>query len=133
MEYKLEADSFFLLLRPEVYDSDIQYPNNTIMKVNLNSRGFSACTTMDIDIKEFKRFASALNDVYEALHGSAAITEPYGKQIIQFSADKTGHIMISGMLHNYGNDGGYQSLRFETSVDQTFLASFVKALKEELH
>lgn len=130
MECKLEADSFSLLLKAKVFNSDIQYPNNTILEIALDSSGFCACTTMDIDIKEFRSFVSEINDLYETLHGSAAITEPYGEQIIQFSADKKGHILVSGMLHNYGHNGHNQSLKFENSFEQTFLKSFVSSLKE---
>lgn len=130
MEHKLKADSFSLLLKTNVYYSDVQYPNNTVLEVILDSSGFCACTTMDIDIKEFKVFVSEIRDLYETLHGSAAITEPYGDQIIQFSADKAGHILVSGMLHNNAKNGHYQSLRFENSFDQTYLYSFVSSLIE---
>lgn len=132
MEFMLNANSFSLLLKAKVYYSDIQYPNNTTLYITLNSSGFCACTTMDIDIKEFKSFAAGINDLYETLSGSAEITEPYGEQIIQFSTDKTGHINVSGMLHNSGNNGHYQYLKFENSFDQTFLKSFAGSLKEML-
>ena len=130
MEFKLEAISFSLLLKIETCYSDMQYLNNTILETTLNSDGFCACTTMEIDIKEFKDFASKINDIYATLRGSAAITEPYGEQIIQFSADKTGHIHVSGMLHNNWRDGHEQSLKFENSFDQTFLKSFANSLQE---
>lgn len=130
MEYKLKADSFSLLLKTKVYYSDIQYPENTILEIILDSSGFCACATMDIDIKGFRSFASEINHLYETLHGSVEITEPYGEQIIQFSADKSGHIFVSGMLHNNGKNGHNQILKFENSFDQTFLKSFVDSLND---
>ena len=130
MEFKLEANSFSLFLKAKVYYSDVQYPNNTILQITLNSSGFGACTVMDIDIKEFKSFASKINDLYETLHGSVAITEPYGEQKILFSAERTGYINVSGILHSNGENGHYQSLKFENSFDQTFLKPFAASLKE---
>ena len=124
---KLEASSFSLLLKLKVFHSDIQYPTNAVLEIALHSGDFSGSTLMDIDIKEFKRFFCKLNDLYETLHGSAAIAEPYGKQMIQFSSDPSGHIHVTGMICNGG-----QSLQFENSFDQTFLKPFVSSLKEIL-
>lgn len=127
MVCRLEAGSFSLLLTLKVFSSDIQYPNNTILEIALNSGDFSGSTSMDIDIKEFKSFVCNLSDLYETFRGSAAITEPYSKQMIQFSSDRTGHIHVSGMIRNDG-----QSLQFENCFDQTFLKAFVSSLKEIL-
>lgn len=123
----LETGSFSLLLKLKVFHSDIQYPNNAALELTLQSGDFRGCTSMDIDIKEFRRFVCGLNGLYETLQGSAAIAEPYGKQVIQFSTDHSGHIHVSGMICNGG-----QSLRFENSFDQTFLKPFVSSLKEML-
>lgn len=128
MEFKLESHSFSLLLKAKVFCSDMY--NNTLLEITLNSDGFSACTTMDIDFNEFKNFAVKINDLYETLRGNAAITEPYGEQIIHFSADEKGCINVSGILHSCGKNGHYQSLKFENSFDQTFLRPFAVSLKE---
>ena len=127
MVYKLETSSFSLLLKLKVFYSDIQYPTNTVLEIALHSGGFNGSTSMDIDIKEFKSFVCSLSDLYETLRGSAAITEPYGKQTIRFSSDHAGHIHVSGMICNNG-----QSLQFENHFDQTFLKTFVSSLKEML-
>lgn len=130
MEYKLIADSFSLVLKTNVFYSDIQYPIDTILEVILESDGFCACTTMDINIKEFREFVSDINNLYETLQGSTAIKEPYGEQNIQFSVDKTGHVFVSGLLHNNYRNGHNQLLEFENSFDQSFLKSFVSSLNE---
>ena len=49
----LESESFSLSLDFQVFESDISYPSNTILTISVSSAGFSASTTMDIDIKEF--------------------------------------------------------------------------------
>ncbi|MBR1530306.1 MAG: hypothetical protein IJ642_13560 [Oscillospiraceae bacterium] len=130
MKYELTADSFSLALNTIVFESDIEYPNNTILEVTVESGGFRACTTMDIDIKEFRVFISEINRLYETLQGDTMIKEPYGSQKIQFSADKKGHILVSGFLHNNFRNGNHQSLEFENSFDQTFLKAFVMALND---
>lgn len=130
MEYNLIADSFSLVLKTNVFYSDIQYPANTILEVILESDGFSACTTMDINIKEFREFVSDINSLYETLNGCTTIKEPYGEQNIQFSVDKTGHIFVSGLLHNNYRNGHNQLLEFKNSFDQSFLKSFVSSLNE---
>lgn len=130
MEYKLESNTFSLVLNPNIYYSDIQIPANTSLKITLKSSGFCAQTSMDIDIKEFKVFISEIEKLYNTLKGNAEMTEPYGKQHIKFSADRTGHIYVTGMLSSNGSDGYFQSLEFENSFDQTYLKSFVYSLKE---
>ena len=129
MEYTLDAEKFSLTLSPKIYYSDIEYPENTILHIQLYSNGFSAKTTMDIDIKEFKIFVSEINDIYNTLKGSTAITEPYGSQTISFSADRTGHINVSGNLTSM-TDGNCHSLEFENSFDQTYLRDFVQSLNQ---
>lgn len=116
MEYKLESNTFFLTLNPDIYYSDIQFPENTSLKITLKSSGFCAQTSMDIDIKEFKIFISDIEKLYDTLKGNAEITEPYGKQHIKFSADRTGHIYVTGMLSSNGSDGYFQSLEFERNL-----------------
>lgn len=130
MEYKLESNTFSLVLNPNIYYSDIKFPENTILKITLKSSGFCAQTSMDIDIKEFKIFISEIENLYNTLKGSAEIIESYGKRHIKFSADRTGHIYVTGILSSNGSDGYFQTLEFENSFDQTYLKSFVYSLKE---
>lgn len=131
MEYKLQSDSFLLVLKTIIFETDIEYPNNTILEVCLESDGFSAKTTMDIDIKEFRLFVSQINDLYETLKSKTEIKEPYGKQFIAFSADKKGHILVSGLLHNNYKNENYQSLQFENTFDQTYLKAFISSLNSD--
>lgn len=132
MDYKLHTDSFSIILKTTVFETDIEYPENTILEVCLKSDDFSACTTMDIDIKEFNIFISQINNLYETLEGSTQIKESYGNQFIEFSVDKKGTILVSGFLHNNYKNGNYQSLQFENSFDQTYLMKFVNSLKSGL-
>ena len=57
----------------------------------------------------------------------AKIKEPYGqKQYIEFSGDGTGYISVSGFISFSEND-----LRFNASIDQTYIRSFAKELSSK--
>ena len=124
----LESENFRLSFDFQVFEADISYPSNTILSVSVTSAGFSASTTMDIDIKEIPTFCDELQKIYYSLNGEAKIQEPYGKQYIQFSGDKKGHIFVSGTLHSNGANDFWQELKFENGIDQTFLPDFLKQL-----
>ena len=125
----LETENFKLSLDFQVFNSDISYPSNTILSVSVFSEGFSAYTTMDIDINDVASFCANLQQIYNYLGGEAKIQEPYGnRQYILFSADKKGHILISGTLNSNGTKGFWQELKFENIIDQTLLPLFIKKL-----
>ena len=125
----LESESFRLSLDSQVFESDISYPSNTILSVSVSSEGFSASTTMDIDIKDIQTFCNELQKTYDSLKGEAKIQEPYGnQQYILFTGDKKGHIFVSGMLNSNSANGFWQELKFENCLDQTFLPQFLRKL-----
>lgn len=125
----LESENFRLSLDFQVFESDISYPSNTILSVSVSSEGFSASTTMDIDIKAIPIFCNELQKTYDSLKGEAKIQEPYGnQQYILFTGDKKGHIFVSGMLNSNGANGFWQDLKFENCLDQTFLPQFLRKL-----
>ena len=125
----LESESFSLSLDFQVFESDISYPSNTILTVSVSSAGFSASTTMDIDIKDIPTFCNELQNLYDSLKGEAKIQEPYGnQQYILFSGDKKGYILVSGMLNSNGANGFWQELKFENCIDQTFLPKFLRKM-----
>ena len=129
MEYTIDAKRFTLTLIPEIYRADIYCSEDTLLYVQLKSNVFSAATTMDIHFEEFKIFISEINELYNTLKGSAAITEPYSSQKIAFTADKMGHIEVTGNLTSM-TDGYSHSLEFENSFDQTYLRDFVQSLNQ---
>ena len=125
----LESDSFRLSLDFQVFESDVSYSSNTTLSVSVTSAGFSAFTTMDIDIKDIPTFCNELQNIYNSLNGEAMIQEPYGnRQYIRFSGDRKGHILVSGTLNSNGASGFWQELKFENCIDQTFLPDFLKKL-----
>lgn len=129
-KFMLESEQFSLSLDFQVFESDIDYPSNTILSVCVSSSGFSASTTMDVDIKTIYDFCNKLGSVYIILTGSAKIQEAYGNQYILFSGDGIGHIRVAGMLDSQGANGFWQELKFENCIDQTYFPSFLKGLTD---
>lgn len=129
MTYSINSSGFDLCFHLKVFESDIQYSSNTILTISVNSDGFCANTDMDIDIKEFVAFVDDLSSLYKTLHGAATIQEPYGEQqFVTFSADRSGHIHISGELSSNGRNGFSQKLTFENRIDQSYLPEFINKL-----
>ena len=112
-----------------VFETDINYSSNTIMHITFKCNEFSAQTSMDIDIKQFAIFAEKIYIMYENLCGTTVFKEPYGnEQFIEFSCDKTGHIVIKGFLCNLSDTCSYK-LNFEKTIDQTDIENFIKSFK----
>lgn len=129
MAYSINSGDFDICFRLKVFETDIQYPSNTILTISVNSDGFCANTDMDIDIKEFVAFVDALSSLYITLNGVAIIQEPYGeRQFVEFCADRSGHISIRGELSSNGRNGFVQKLTFKNCIDQTYLLDFIKKL-----
>lgn len=125
MEHQLKSDHFSFRIKLRIFQEDICLPSNTIMEVQVESDGFSANTTMDIDIKEFAKFALDLSRVYETLSGEARIEEPYGRHMyFRFVGNGRGHIAIDGYLQKENRVGNEQILKFENEIDQTALRDF---------
>ncbi len=127
MEYQLNDKNFSLTLVPNIFEETC-YPN-TLLDVTVQSDGFSANTTMDIDIKEFAKFAFDLTHIYETLSGEARIEEPYGQHMyVSFMGNGRGHIAIKGYLNKGNHTGNEQTLEFQNDIDQTCLKNFCYSL-----
>ncbi len=121
----MKAANFMLSMSPDIFESDLSYPSNTIMKVMVESGGFSANATMDIDVRELARFAFDLTKIYETLSGEARIEEPYGMHMyILFVGNGRVHIAVKGYFHKGNRVGNEQVLEFENDIDQTCLKEF---------
>ena len=127
--YKIEADEFMLRLKPIVHKEDLREVVNTSLMIDVSSYDFSAKTMLDIDVRDLAEFAMQISGLYERLNGSARLTVPYVDECyIEFSADKVGHIRVSGCLDNGNRCGFTQKLQFENEIDQTILKKFANDL-----
>lgn len=123
--YRLITNDFALEVELKVFEEDINIPTNSILNIKIRSDGFSAVTTMDIDIKMFRKFAKELSDVYTLLQGCAKLKETYGSSFIAFKAMPNGHIFVNGVVNKLCGNGHEQELKFENEFDQTYLKNFV--------
>lgn len=128
--YKLIAENFMLEIELEVFEEDINLPINSTLNVKIDSDGFAALTSMDIDIKSFQKFAGELLNVYHSLNGYAVLKETYGSNFIMFKAISNGHICVNGVVKNLCRTGYEQELKFENEFDQTYLKDFVREINQ---
>ena len=127
--YKIETDEFMLRLKPIVHREDLREVVNTSLMIDVSSYDFSAKTLLDIDVRDLAEFAMQLSGLYERLSGSVRLTVPYVDECyIEFSADKVGHIRVSGFLDNGNRFGFTQRLQFQNEIDQTILKKFANDL-----
>ncbi len=127
--YKIETDEFMLRLKPIVHREDLREVVNTSLMIDVSSYDFSAKTLLDIDVRDLAEFAMQLSGLYERLSGSVRLTVPYIDECyIEFSADKVGHIRVSGFLDNGNRFGFTQRLQFQNEIDQTILKKFANDL-----
>ncbi|MDD6881568.1 MAG: hypothetical protein PUE18_08335 [Firmicutes bacterium] len=133
MYYELRAETFVMELRLEIFKSDIELPVNSSLEIFIESDGFSANTTMDIDVKDFAKFAVDLQELYEKLKGKARIEEPYNvDNYIEFNGVGRGIINVSGRLNNHNRNGYEQELKFENEFDQTYLKTFANRVVQDV-
>jgi len=130
LQYRIDDEKFALELNLRVFESDIAYTSNTIMKMTVESYDFKGIAELDIDIKEFARFSADLKKIYETLNGTARIEEPYGNhQFIEFTGDGRGHISVYGyILQRTGICDN--ELKFSSEIDQTQMKNFAEELYE---
>ena len=134
MNHQIEYTVFHLDLTLEVFKDDISYPTNTLMTIYVKSGFYTGHATMDINIKEFKKFIINLQKIYETLNGEAIIKETYGYQMyLSFEGDGLGHINVRGLLVNGDMNGNMQRLEFENNIDQTVLRKFINDLKQDIN
>ena len=125
MKHIIETENFFVCIEPEIFEADINLSTNTILKIDVKSNGFTASTTMDIDIKDLAKLGKDLCQIYETLQGNARLEEPYGQHMyMSFVGNNRGHIAIKGYLHKGNRTGSEQVLEFQNDVDQTCLRQF---------
>lgn len=129
MIHVLETENFKLSIEPKIFQEDIEFPANTILNIVVESDGFYANTTMDINIKYLAKFGYDLCRIYETLHGEARLEEPYGHHMwFSFVGNGIGHIAIKGYLSKGNIIGMEQVLEFENEIDQTYLKQFCNEL-----
>ena len=73
----IETPQFKINLQIKIFDSDVNYPSNTIITVSVASDDFSAVTDMDIDIKQLIAFTDNFSMLYTTLESNAKNTRAF--------------------------------------------------------
>ncbi len=101
-------------------------PYNTTFFVKIVSGEFSGIGECEYDIKEFKKFAKEINELYEFKIFEVLLKDICYGSTVKFKLDKIGHLEITGDI--FGS-GMIHSLQFSFQADQTSLKSFADSLK----
>ena len=94
------------------------------------SGGFSAERQFLIDSEYLEQFCRDIRVMDSTLRGSARLGYRYEQEELAFELDKLGHVLVKGLLIDYGPP--HQELRFAFRTDQTCLAPLVRDFERVL-
>lgn len=104
-------------------------PYNSSFNLYVLSGDFMGIGECEYDIKEFRRFISELEEMYEFKRYSVELAEICYDAKIVFEMYRTGQINVSGTIYGACM---LHSMTFEFKADQTALPLFIKGIKELL-
>ena len=89
--------------------------------------GEFACSGRKFFFGELPRFLDDLKKSYRALRSYAELRTQYEEDFVRFEFRSLGHIVVTGLLREYGNLN--RKLQFGFEADQSFLPPFIAALE----
>lgn len=89
--------------------------------------GEFACSGRKFFFGELPQFLDDLKKSYRALRGSAELRTQYEEDFVRFEFTSRGHVVVTGILREYGNLN--RKLQFGFESDQSFLPPFIAALE----
>ena len=98
-------------------------PHQCVVRVQSGGFGFEGNFYFD----NYSRFTASVEQMAIENAGSAELREDYKEQAIKLEILKLGHVLVSGVIEQYGDHS--QVLRFGFKTDQTCLAQFGKDLR----
>jgi len=96
--------------------------------------GCFSCTKKELYFDDIKQFYNDLNNGYDNLSGEALLKCRYEEDQIKFIFNTKGHVVVSGVFHEYADNP--QLLEFYFKTDQTYFPAFLKQIKkviDEIH
>lgn len=108
----------------QYHQEDIYY--NTSFDLQIRSGSFCGIAFCEYDIKEFRMFVQDLLKMYDFQKETAVLNDICYGSNVQFKADKSGHIEVSGIIFGEAQE---HSLKFSFMTDQTALKQFVLELQ----
>ena len=117
-------NNYLIIENFDYHNEDAYY--NTTFDLQVSSGNFKGLASCEYNIKDFRKFVDELQKMYDFKLQTVVLHEIcYGSRI-QFQADKTGHIEITGEI--YG-DAMEHCLKFIFTVDQCVLKQFLSELQ----
>ena len=117
-------NNYLIIDNFDYHNEDAYY--NTTFDLQVSSGNFKGLASCEYNIKDFRKFVDELQKMYDFKLQTVVLHEIcYGSRI-QFQADKTGHIEITGEI--YG-DAMEHCLKFIFTVDQCVLKQFLSELQ----
>lgn len=117
-------NNYLIIDNFDYHNEDAYY--NTTFDLQVSSGNFKGLASCEYNIKDFRNFVADLQKMYSFELQTVTLHEIcYGSRI-QFQADKTGHIEITGEI--YG-DAMEHCLKFIFTVDQCVLKQFLSELQ----
>ncbi len=99
---------------------------NTSFLIRIISEDFSGVGEFECDIKEFRKFAEEINELFELKRFEVLFKEICYGSTIKFKINRIGHLEISGEI--FGTHM-LQCLKFSFIADQTSLNGFADSIK----
>lgn len=88
---------------------------------------FRASVQFFFDWPPLNQFVEQLAAIEQSLSGEATLGQQYEDPYIKFVGNGRGHIVVSGLLTEYGDHT--QKLQFSFTTDQTAIGPFIRGLR----
>lgn len=88
---------------------------STQVKIELD--GFSAVSSVSIELSDYNKLLSDLNALYRATNVTFYFQDIDGRLVLKFERSKTGHISVSGDLRNIQHTSGIE-FKFQIGEEQ---------------
>jgi hypothetical protein len=89
--------------------------------------GEFACSGRKFSFAGLPRFLKDLKKGYQELRGRAELRTEYEEQFVRFEFTSRGHVVVTGLLRDYG--GLDRKLQFGFEADQSFVPPFIASIE----
>ena len=120
--FKVSPTEFVELSEIEHFADDSGY----VSMIRVGSGVFS-CAGKQFYFEQLPSFLAELKKRYNEVSGYAELRTRYEKEFIRFEFTSRGHVVVTGLLLDYGNFN--QNFQFGFEVDQTFIPPFITSVE----
>jgi hypothetical protein len=127
-----QEDGAHVLVRIGSVEADPMFPDyrGVSMNVQIVAGTFRAHSAPFAYFSDFSRFETEMHALERSLSGRATFAPQDNEFEVTLIGDGLGHIAITGFLAENAHHDSGSVLRFNMSMDQTFLPPILAALRE---